>query len=755
MKISNPLKMNDWEITKFLRAIFVIQVAVLGIIILDGLGWYIPILRQIIPVVYLLFVPGILILRVIRVHNIGSVEVFLYSVGLSITCIMFIGFFINLIYPLLRIFNPISLWPLIITFSIFVVVLSFLCYWRDKDYSNPDFIDSEDLLSPYVLFLFLIPFLAIFGTYLMNLYKNNILISVLFIIISLIVILFAYNKISRKFYPLTIFIISISLLFQTSLISNYITGFDIQSEYYLTSLVIKNGFWNLTFNVDYNNMLSDTMLAPILSIISEIDLDWIFKIVYPLLFSLVPLGLYIVFKKQTSEKIAFLSSFFFMSFYVFYTEMLGLARQEIAEIFLVLLLLVMITRNLSNITRSFFLIIFGISLIVSHYGIAYIYMFSLLIVYLIILLNDHYNIKTRINFISRYDKTAATYNEVSKNKILSFTFVLFFIIFTLSYYMYTSSEKSLIVFLNLLSIFVGSITTQFFNPASVQGLAIIQEPLTPLHILFRYGDYLIEFFTIIGVFSIFLRDRIKFRREYLAFILVFGLVQIGSVTLPFFSSALNTERLYQITLILLAPACVIGGLTSLDVIYGILKSFKIQIKNFNDKKIKILSIFFIIFLLFSSGFVFYWTNESSNYISFNSTPDTAIYNGMEVQSANWLTVHGVGFSEYGQNSQSGIVIADEDEVPLLLKYGINSTSFSEYYNSNFNIMNYQIESYNPTKNNFYFFFGTNNILSNTFLLFNYTSVQANLFNVTYGNKNNFNTLNKIYDSDGSQIYYES
>jgi uncharacterized membrane protein len=753
MKISNPLKMNDWEITKFLKVIFIIQVAVLAIILWDGLGWYIPILRQIIPVVYLLFVPGILILRIIKVHNISSTEVLLYSVGLSITSIMFIGFFINLIYPFLHIFDPISLWPLIITVSIFVVVLSFLSYLRDKDYSNPDFIYSEDFLSPYVLFLFLLPFLAIFGTYLMNLYKNNILISVLFIMISLIIILFAYNKIPKKFYPLTIFIISISLLFQTSLISNYITGFDIQSEYYFTSLVIKNGFWNLNLNVDYNSMLSDTMLAPILSIISKIDLDWIFKVIYPLLFSLVPLGLYIVFKKQTTAKIAFLSSFFFMSFYVFYAEMIGLARQEIAEVFLVLLILVMITRKISNITRSFLLIIFGISLIVSHYGLAYIYMFSLLIVYFLILLNDHYNIKNSFIFIFRNNKAAVVKNKVSKNKILSFSFVLFFIVFLLSWYMYTSSGNSLNVFLSLLSNLSGSFN-QFFNPTSVQGLAVIQEPLTPLQTIFRYGDYLIELFIIIGVISILLRDRMKFRKEYLAFILINILIQIGSVTVPYFSNALNPERLYQITLIFLAPACIIGGLTSLDVIYKILTFFKIQIKNFKDKKIILLSIFFVIFILFSSGFLYYWTSESSTSIAFNSTYDTPIYNDMEIQSVNWINNYGVGVSRYGQNSQSGIILADEFREPLFSKYGFAAETYSYYYDPDFNVMNYEITSSNPNKNNFYFFFGTSNILNSNFITYNYSS-KGQIISKTYVSSTGFNSLNKIYSSNGAEIFYES
>ena len=345
MKIYNPLEMNDWKIDKFLRLIFVIQVSVLVIILMDSLGFYIPILRQLIPLIYLLFVPGILILRIMRIHQIGSVQVLLYSVGLSISSIMLIGFFVNIIFQLIRIPNPISLLPLIIIFSIFVIGLSILCYLRDYNVSNPNFIDSKDLLSPYVLFLILIPFLAIIGTYIMNLYGINIVLLFLIILICVILLLVAFNKIPKKFYPFTIFIIAISLLFHTSLISNYVTGWDIQKEYYLADIVIKNAFWNLNIPSEVNAMLSITLLAPILSIITKTDLDLIFKVVYPLLFSLVPLGLYIIFKIQTNEKIAFLSTFFFISFNVFYTEMLSLGRQEIGEFFLVLLLLVMITQK--------------------------------------------------------------------------------------------------------------------------------------------------------------------------------------------------------------------------------------------------------------------------------------------------------------------------------------------------------------------------------------------------------------------------
>ena len=285
MQINNFFQMNDWEINKFLKVIFSLQFSVIGLMVIDALGFNIPFLREFLSIIYLLFVPGILIIRILRLHKLGSVETLLYTVGLSITTLMFLGLLLNTIGPVIGLLKPISLIPLIITISIFVIILSVMSYLRDKDYVDPDFINIMDLMSPAT-------FLAIFRTYLMSWYKINALLILFILLLSLIVILFAYNRISRKLYPLIIYIFSVSILFQTSLISSYVTGFDIQQEYYLANLVITNSFWNSNLNFVVNSMLSVTILAPILSIFSKIDLNWILKIIYPALLALVPLGLF-------------------------------------------------------------------------------------------------------------------------------------------------------------------------------------------------------------------------------------------------------------------------------------------------------------------------------------------------------------------------------------------------------------------------------------------------------------------------------
>ncbi|MGA9048759.1 MAG: hypothetical protein WB588_07195, partial [Dehalococcoidia bacterium] len=79
---NNPLAINDWAIGKFLKTIFAILLIVLILAILGALGYDIPILRQIVAFVFLSFIPGLIILRILRLHRLGLAETLLYSVGL-------------------------------------------------------------------------------------------------------------------------------------------------------------------------------------------------------------------------------------------------------------------------------------------------------------------------------------------------------------------------------------------------------------------------------------------------------------------------------------------------------------------------------------------------------------------------------------------------------------------------------------------------------------------------------------------------
>ena len=272
--IENPFTMNDWNIKKFLLAILSIQVALIALIALDSLGFYLPILRQLVAFIYITFIPGIVLLRVLGLHKLGSIRTILYAVGLSISTIMFIGSVLNLFYssPLS---SPISLIPLIVVVSAVVLILSLVSYLRDRQFSSPDMVDAKDILSSECIFLLLLPIFSIFSTYLMNIYGNNILQIVLLIAIMAIPVMLALGWIQKKYLPIAIFTISLSLLFHTTLITDYLWGADIFVEYFYSNLVIANSHWAPTLYENVNNMLSIVILAPAYSIISNLDLVWV------------------------------------------------------------------------------------------------------------------------------------------------------------------------------------------------------------------------------------------------------------------------------------------------------------------------------------------------------------------------------------------------------------------------------------------------------------------------------------------------
>ena len=734
--------MNDWEIVKFLKVILAIQLALWGVISLDAIGLQIPIIRQLIGFIYLTFVPGILTLRILKLHKLGNIETVLYTVGLSIATLMFTGLLMNTVYPLFGISGPISTTPLIITISAVVLVLCVLSYVRDRDFSDPSFIDVGNVLSPPALFLYLLPFLAIFGTYLVNFHHNNILLMFLIVIIALIVLLIGFDKfIPKNLYPLAIFAIAISLLYHASLISMYIWGWDIHVEYYTSNLIIANPLWDSTISSTVNAMLSIVMLAPIFSNICSMSITWVFKIIYPLLFALVPLGLYRVFQKQTDDKIAFLSCFFFVSIGTFYGEMLTLARQQIAELFLVLLILLMVDKNMNKIKRSFLFIVFGISLAVSHYGLSYIYMFCLISAWLILVLMDSLAIQrwTDIFFtkFSRYKSEKLTGNPNStnvENRAISSTFVLLFITFTLTWYMYVSSSSAFDTFVHIGDHIASNIYTDFLNPEAAEGLRMmIAQPQSGLlHEINRIINYLNQIFIIIGGIVLLLKHReMKFEREYGAFSVVNLAILFAAVSVPFFASSLAMTRVYHITLFFLAPFCVIGGIT---VFRALSKVVRIAWTNKSVRiSLKILSVYFVIFLLYSTGFVYGVAGGNFHSISLNSTMDYPRFNDQEVLGAKWLT----------EVKSSNPIYADEYRQLLLGSLG----SFEGGH-----VRSLTFDNVDQIQDDSYIYFGSLSIEKKEIRLIDRKS--ARRITMEYINSSQIvDGRNQIYNNGGAQVYY--
>jgi uncharacterized membrane protein len=352
--------------------------------------------------------------------------------------------------------------------------------------------------------------------------------------------------------------IAVALLFHSSLISNNFITFasDIGGEFFTFKVTQNNARW-LSENPylegswksfgKLNSMLSITILPTIFSSILKIDPVWTFKILFPLIFALVPLSLYQMWLKHFGGRSAFISAFFFMSFGTFYTELLGLNRQMIGELFFVLLIFTIMNKRLNRVNKTICFIVFSFALVTSHYALAVIFLFliSLAFTLLLVLKRPSRNITTQI--------------------------IVFFFVIMFLWYVYTSRSTIFNAFLDI-GENIREQLGDFFNPKSrgemvLKGLGL-EPPPTIWNMISRIFAYLTEALITIGFIGL-IAKRTKIHLDVENFILTTLSMALLAllILVPGLANTLNITRFYHILLFFLAPLCLLGAETIVNFIH--------------------------------------------------------------------------------------------------------------------------------------------------------------------------------------------
>jgi len=568
-----------------------IQFAMLLAMVLD-----IPVARQIIGFVYLSFIPGMLILRILKLNLKNAVNELLFSVGLSIAFIMFVGLFVNELFPLVGVSEPLSILPLAVAISTILLMLSFISYKRmdlDHTFSLPS---TGQVLRAFVLVL--IPLLAIFGALLTN--SLILLLMIAAVVVLVVTMAFSKKLIPVEVYPFVILIIALSLMFQKEFISSHLLGWDVFGEFYVFRLTNIKSLWNPLVHInnsellDYNSMLSVTILPTVYSKLLNISGELIFKIFYLLFYSLVPLTIYQMYKHGFGKSTALLSAFYFVSFPRFYGEE---RRQIIGELFLVLLIATILSQNIALTKKKILLCIFGVALVMSHYSIAYIYVFSILFVW---------------SIISVMKKLSLTKYAPASIKAIDGSYVLLILVFIALWHIFVTPSLA-----TTFSGFVNRIAVSFINgfgniaTRSVAVSNIINPDFSNTSLIYQ-ADFVINkipfILIIIGSFALIRNYRKKnINLEYLLMALASLLILLMALLVPFLAPAFLAERFYHVSLLFLAPVCVYGGETFLK---RVLKPLK-NVKSVRSISLRILTIFFIAVLLFKVGFLYEVAGDAS------------------------------------------------------------------------------------------------------------------------------------------------
>jgi uncharacterized membrane protein len=267
----------------------------------------------------------------------------------------------------------------------------------------------------------------------------------------------------------------------------------------------------------------------------------------------------------------------------FYTEMIGLNRQMIAELFFVLLLITLFNEKINAFNKRICFILFSFALVVSHYGIAEI-----------------------VLFLFVFTAVINTIVLKRRNRNITTSMVTIFFVIMFLWYIHIANAT---VFEDILEFgdYVYRQLGDFFNPASrgetvLRGLGL-ETPPSVWNMISRAFAYITEVFIAIGFLTLFARRiKVKLENDYKILIFLSMALLSALIIIPGLAYTMNMTRFYHLLLFFLAPLFVVGAETITSA----------TAKNSTGLKVSILILVVLIpYFLFQTSFVYEVTGSDS------------------------------------------------------------------------------------------------------------------------------------------------
>ena len=422
------------DLRRILAAMLGLQGLILLFIGIGQTGLSLPIIRPVVAVLYLTFVPGLLLSLVLGFDNHPLTTLLVYSVGLSLMLVMATGAVLSLLYPL-AVAQPLSSIPL--TVALTGVVLALTAGVRHRRVNVELRIPIGDLLEPLPLALLLLPFVSVFGTFLIDVYSTNIVLLWLLVLLSILPVAVAFRQdLESRWYALAVWVIALSLLYHGRSDPFVVTQ-------PLPIITLEQGRWIPNFVGGGGSLLPNGVLFPAYAILADVPLPIEWGVINPFLVSFLPLTLFEAFRRQVRVLKAFIATCIFMFSFPFYTLYPGAGRVATPVLFLALLSLVISDEQLSRTSATTMGLMFAAGTGVSHYGTAYVSMFALLVAGGIL-----WAIKTTDRIRGRNESLSVFGNRISldgrtnvaqRSRVLTLPFLAFYTMFASAWYLYTAN----------------------------------------------------------------------------------------------------------------------------------------------------------------------------------------------------------------------------------------------------------------------------------------------------------------------------
>ena len=326
---------------------------------------------QLLLIPLLLVVPGVILLRVLRVPGRAVASFPVYLPSASLVVLLFSGLAVDLVGPLLGVAAPLQAGPLL-------VGLEFICLaLLVASVNAPPTVEIpwRGLARPGRLaWPLVVPLAAAAGALRLNSdHGGGIAFTALCACVILLVMsLVLAQRLDKTLLAVIIYAVGLAMMWSFSLRGDLVYGFDIASEYYALQHTVAAGVWHPGHLGDaYGAMLSVTVLPSELHALSGIPALLVFKVVYPAIGALFAVGVYGLALRILPQRWAFAAAGLVVVQGTFFQQLPALARQEIALLFFVALVAAVVHGRMPRSSRWAWVTLLALAMVLTHYSTTY------------------------------------------------------------------------------------------------------------------------------------------------------------------------------------------------------------------------------------------------------------------------------------------------------------------------------------------------------------------------------------------------
>lgn len=327
---------------------------------------------QVLLVPLLLVVPGVVLLRALRVPGRTVASFPVYVPCASIVVLFGSGLAVDLAGPLVGIAAPLRTGPLLAGLEITCLALLAASARAPSDVAIPWRSLTERTRYVWPL---LVALAAAAGALRLNSGDGNTVAAIALAACAVIIVagLVFASRVDTALLAVILYAAELATMWSFSLRGDLVYGFDISTEYYDLQQAVTHGIWYTAHRGDaYGAMLSVTVMPAELHFLTGLPALLVLKVVYPVIGALLPVAIFYLARRVLSARWAFAAAGFFVMQASFAQELPAIARQEIALVLFAALLAAMLESSVPRRPRWALVVLLSLAMVAAHYSTTYV-----------------------------------------------------------------------------------------------------------------------------------------------------------------------------------------------------------------------------------------------------------------------------------------------------------------------------------------------------------------------------------------------